>query len=62
MSKQQLLEKLIANVPEGKLDIILTFVKFVLFEDSDINNSLLSEASLAKDWMRKEEETAWKDL
>ena len=62
MSKQQLLENLIADIPENKLDIILAFVKFVLHEESSINNSLLSEPSLAKDWLRKEEEDAWKDL
>ena len=62
MSKQQMLENLISSVPENKLDIILAFVKFVLYEESDINNSFLSEPSLAKDWLRNEEDIAWEDL
>ncbi len=62
MSKQQLLEHLIADVPESKLDIILAFVKFILHEETDINNAFLSEPSLAKDWLRKEEDDAWKHL
>lgn len=62
MSKQQLLEHMISNIPENKLDIILAFVQFVLNEEFDINNSLLSEPSLAKDWLCKEEDAAWKNL
>ena len=62
MSKQQLPEHMISNVPENKLDIILVFVQFVLHEESDINNSLLSEPSLTKDWLCEEEDDAWKNL
>ncbi len=39
MSTQQTLETLISNAPEDKLNIILAFAKFVLLEDTDINNS-----------------------
>ncbi len=39
MSTQQILEHLISNAPEDKLNIILAFTKFVLLEDTDINNS-----------------------
>lgn len=62
MSKQQLIEKLISNAPDNKLDTILAFVKFILREDEEVNNSLLSEPSLSKDWLRKEEDAAWKNL
>lgn len=62
MSTQQLIENLISNAPEKKLDIILAFVKFVLSEDDEINNSFLSEVSLAKDWLRDEEDAVWKNL
>lgn len=62
MSKQQLIENLISNAPENKLDIILTFIEFVLHENNEIDNSLLSEPSLAKDWMRAEEDAAWQNL
>lgn len=62
MSTQQTLETLISNAPENKLNIILAFAKFVLLEHIDINNSFLSEASLAKDWMSKEEDATWENL
>lgn len=62
MSTKQLIENLISNAPEDKLDTILAFIKFVLYEDNAINNSILSEASLAKDWLREEEDAAWQNL
>lgn len=34
----------------------------VLYEEEEINNSLLSESSLSKDWLREEENAAWQDL
>ena len=34
----------------------------VLSEGEEINNSLLSESSLSKDWLSEEENAAWKDL
>lgn len=61
MSKQQMIEALISDAPENKLDIILAFVKFVL-HDTEMENSLLSEPSLAKDWLCEEENTAWENL
>ena len=62
MPTQQIITDLISHAPENKLDIILSYVKFVLQENDTTNDFLLSEPSLAKDWMRTEEEEAWKDL
>lgn len=62
MSKQQLIENLISNVPENKLDIILAFIQFVLYDKNEIDNSLLSEPSLSKDWLCEEENAAWQNL
>lgn len=62
MSKQQMIESLISIAPEDKLDIILSFVEFLLREDADVENMLLSEPSLAQDWLREEEDAAWRDL
>ena len=62
MSKQQLIENLVATAPENKLDIILAFIQFVLDNNCEANSSFLSEPSLSKDWLREEEETAWRDL
>lgn len=62
MSKQQMIANLISTAPESKLDIILSFVEFVLKESTDMDNMLLSEPSLSVDWMLEEENAAWKDL
>lgn len=62
MSTQQMLVNLISDAPEDKLNIILAFAEFVLLEGTDINNSFLSESSLSKDWLNKEEDTAWENL
>jgi len=62
MSTQQMLENLISDAPEDKLNIILAFAEFVLLDGTDINSSLLSEPSLAKNWLTKEEDTAWENL
>ena len=62
METKQIITNLISQVPESKLHTILAFVKFILLEEENVNNSLLSEPSLAKDWMSKEEDTAWQNL
>lgn len=62
MSKQQMIANLISTAPENKLDIILSFVEFVLRESTDLDNMLMSEPSLSADWMLEEENVAWKDL
>lgn len=62
MPTQQIINELISHAPENKLDIILSFIKFVLHEDDGVSDSLLSEPSLAADWMNPEEDAAWKDL
>ena len=62
MSKQKLIETLISDAPESKLDIILAFIKFVLYENMEVDSYLLSEPSLSKDWLLKEEDSAWQSL
>lgn len=62
MSKQQMITELISTAPDNKLDIILSFVEFVLKGNDSMDNTLLSEVSLSKDWLREEEDMAWKDL
>lgn len=62
METKQMITNLISQVPESKLDTVLAFVKFILLEDENINNTLLSEPSLAKDWMSEEEDAAWQNL
>ena len=60
--KAQLITSLIAQAPEEKLDTILAFVRFVLYEENEVSSALLSEPSLAKDWLSPAEDRAWKTL
>lgn len=63
MSIQQQITSILDQIPEDKLDTILTFVKFVAQESEiEINNAYLSEPSLAKDWLSDQEEQAWRNL
>lgn len=62
MSKQQIIENLISTAPDKQLDIIIAFIQFVLNENNEYNNALLSEPSLSRYWMQEEEDTAWQDL
>lgn len=61
-NKQQIIENLISDVPDSKLDTILAFITFVLHENNELDSALLSEPSPTKDWTREEDETAWQDL
>lgn len=64
MSTKELLINEIDEVPEPLLIEVLDFVHFlkakVLREKLDI--AIMSESSLSKDWLKPEEEEAWRDL
>lgn len=64
MSKKELLIREIEQVPEPFLDEVLDFVHFlktkILRERLDI--TIVSESSLKKDWLRPEEDEAWRSL
>ena len=56
-----------AQFSEGSKVIILSFndrieLRPVTYVEEKLGPALLSEASLAKDWLSKEDEQAWKDL
>lgn len=70
--KQQIIEE-IEYIPEPLLNEIVDFIQFLknkhlsqkTLEMEEINQqetALLSESSLAKDWLSKEEDEAWKHL
>jgi hypothetical protein len=42
--------------------VIVTFVDETMLDRESMANSLLSEESLAKEWLSPEEEEAWKHL
>ncbi|MBO5033466.1 MAG: hypothetical protein J6C19_16130 [Lachnospiraceae bacterium] len=63
---------LLQRMPENKVDTVYTYMCFVdaqmenndivQISNQEINNSLLSEPSLSKDWLRDEEDRAWQNL
>jgi hypothetical protein len=64
MSKKELLIKEIDQVPEPFLDEVLDFVQFLKtkFIREKLDITVASESSLKKDWLRPEEDVAWKNL
>ena len=63
VDKKELKEK-IDKLPENSLEEISDYIDFILFKKynkiQDITKA--SEKSLAKDWLTKEEDEAWKNL
>ena len=55
---QQYLERL----PDKYLNEVIEYLRFLEFKSKDKSSMLLSEQSLAKDWLTSEEEEAWKHL
>ncbi len=64
MNKKKLIAKEIEQVPEPLLEEVLDFVRFLKSKrmQEKLESSLLSQASLKKDWLRPEEDEAWGDL
>jgi hypothetical protein len=64
MDKRNILIKEIEYILDQYLDYILTFVEFIKINriKEKIDISLMSESSLKKDWLKREEEKAWQNL
>jgi hypothetical protein len=64
MKTKDLLLQEIDQVPETILEEVLDFLRFLKTKQMPAppETSLLSESSLAKDWLRPEEEVAWRNL
>lgn len=64
MNTKELLLQEIEQVPEPILEEVLDFLRYLkankILQRQEA--TLLSEPSLAKDWLRPEEEEAWRDL
>ena len=54
----------IADLPGALLQEVLDFVRFLKSKLSQgrIETAFLSETALGKDWLRPEEDEAWRDL
>ena len=64
MKTQELILKEIEQVPEPLLEEVLDFVRFLKAPRAEekLEVSMLSESALQKDWLRPEEDEAWRDL
>lgn len=64
MSKKELLMNELERVPEPLIDEVLDFVHFLKTKivKQRLDAAVASESSLKKDWLRPEEDEAWKSL
>jgi len=64
MNRRSELLKEIETVPEPMLAEVIDFVKFLKMKavKESSYDAIASESSLKKDWLKVEEDTAWKDL
>lgn len=64
MSKKDILLKEIEQVPEPYLDEVLDFIRFLKTKNvkEKMQLTIASETSLAKDWLKPEEDEAWQNL
>ena len=64
MSKRELIFSEIEQIPEPFLDEVLDFVQFLKTKtlNERLSTAIASESSLKKDWLRPEEDEAWKSL
>ncbi len=64
MQTKELLLKEIERVPEERLVELLDFTLFLEAKalQEGVETAIASETSLMKDWLRPEEDEAWRDL
>ena len=64
MNKRELIVKELEHVPEPLLEEVISFIRVIKDKQKreKLSISVLSESSLAKDWLRPEEDEAWKEL
>ena len=64
MRKIEIILNEMEEFPEPLLDEVLDFVTFLKSKmvSNRMENALLSESSLKKDWLQPEEDDAWQNL
>lgn len=64
MRSKDLIIQEIEQIPDFLLDEVLDFLQFLKTKhlQETLEVSVLSESSLAKDWLTPEEDEAWQDL
>jgi len=63
-NKKELLINELEHTPEYLLDEVLDFLHFLKSKNTQekLGTAIISESTLKKDWLRPEEDEAWKDL
>jgi len=64
VTKVELIVNEIEQVPESFLEEILDFIRFLKIKSktNKLETMIASESSLKRDWLRPEEDEAWRDL
>ncbi len=64
VTKVELIVNEIEQVPESFLEEILDFIRFLKLKakTNKLETMIASESSLKRDWLRPEEDEAWRDL
>jgi hypothetical protein len=65
MSRKELLLNEINRIPEPLIDEVLNFIRFSkskIKNKKQMDTAILSTTSLKKDWLKPEEDKAWKNL
>ncbi len=64
MNLKELLIKEVNNTSDSILAEVWDFLQFLKkkYDRDKLKTTLLSESSLQKDWLRSEEDEAWRDL
>jgi len=61
-TKVEMIIRELRRLPASLLDEVLDFVQFVHLKAVENETAIASESSLGKDWLRPEEDEAWRDL
>ncbi len=64
MNKKEILIHEVEQVPESFLDEVLDFIHYLKTKiiKEKLDTAIASESSLKKDWLKPEEEEAWRNL
>lgn len=64
MTTRDVIIQELEQTPDSVLEQVLVFLKFLNSAQAkeNLETTLLSEASLGKDWLLPEEDEAWQDL
>jgi hypothetical protein len=64
IENKEKIQNYLERLPDKYLNEVIEYLRFLEFKNeiTDRSSMLLSEQSLAKDWLTAEEEEAWKNL